>query len=202
MDFFVEAKPAVFPHQLVGPPCISVLVCFRYVAPDLARSAVVSGTLLTGLLARQSIPTAFLRSFLTYSDGLKSLCVVPPLVRLVFFRLAARSAFSRLLAPQRLRHAVNAAAGLGDFAHVDPRPRSRAPSAASISVRLDVGRDDAVLAERHEVAAERHRILERHVDDFVASWSSASRRCRARCSARQTAVSFSAIGTTIRSIWT
>ena len=43
--FFVEAKPAVFPHQLVGPPCVSVLVCFRCVAPDLARSARVSGTL-------------------------------------------------------------------------------------------------------------------------------------------------------------
>src|SRR6185436_91531 len=82
--FFVEAKPAVYPHQLVGPPCVSVLVCFRCVAPDLARSADVSGYALTDPWVRQRIPTIFLDRFLTYSDGLKSRCVVPPLVRLVF----------------------------------------------------------------------------------------------------------------------
>ncbi len=42
-----------------------------------------------------------------------------------------------------------------------PPPRPRSPTrSCSIRVRLEVGRDDAVLAERHEVAAERHRVLE------------------------------------------
>src|SRR4051812_26287453 len=69
---------------------------------------------------------------------------------------------------QGLRHAVDAAAGLGDLAHIDLGDLEAARFELLDQSLADLRRDHAVAAEGHEVAPQVHRVLERHVDDFVA----------------------------------
>src|SRR5438445_13239171 len=82
--------------------------------------------------------------------------------------LRSATTLSGSFALQRLRHAVDAAAGLGDLAHVDGRDLDAARLELADQRLARRRRDHPVLSQRHELAAARNRVLERYVDDLVA----------------------------------
>src|ERR1017187_747600 len=71
------------------------------------------------------------------------------------------------LAPQRLRHAMNAAAGLGYLAHVDFRHLESTRAQRSDQDPARFRSDDPDAPQGHEVASQIHRIRKWHIDDLV-----------------------------------
>src|ERR1700683_1492934 len=63
---------------------------------------------------------------------------------------------------------MNAAAGLGDFTRVDLGDLESVSTQLLNECPTGLRRDDAIAAERHEIATQIDRILERHIDDLMA----------------------------------